>query len=133
MKGTIGGAFGITLTRKSELHFGAVVVDQFRLPLDGSLRVRLRKGSFQTTFDVGVLAAIVSYDYAPEASGDQRLEFGGRAGASVGWGGPLMPWLGASIEIVPTSSELVFAPTGSIGQTPTLWLGLALGMELSWP
>ncbi|HEX6765959.1 MAG TPA: hypothetical protein VF103_10790 [Polyangiaceae bacterium] len=130
---SVGGSLGITLTTASDLHFGSVVVRQFRLPVDGSLRVRIRKGQFQTMFDVGALAAIVNYDYAPNATAYQRFELGGRAGATVGWGRPLMPWLGASIEVLPTSAELRFAPTGTIGHTPTLWLGLALGGELSWP
>jgi hypothetical protein len=133
MPSMVGGSLGITLTTASDLHFGPVVVRQFRVPVDGSLRIRIRKGLFQTMFDVGALAAIVDYDYAPSAYEHQRLEFGGRAGASVGWDRPLMPWLGASIEVLPTSAELRFAPTGTIGHTPTLWLGLALGMELSWP
>jgi hypothetical protein len=133
MPAAVGGSLGITLTTASNLHFGSVVLRQFRLPIDGSLRVRIRKGEFQSMFDVGALAAIVSYDYAPSAYEYQRLELGGRAGATVGWGRPLMPWLGASIEVLPSSSELRFAPTGTIGHTPTLWLGLALGGELSWP
>jgi len=130
---SVGGSLGVTLTRTSDLHLGAVVVRQFRLPMDVSLRVRLRKGLFQSAFDVGAVAAIVAYDYPPEVQAYQGMEFGGRAGASVGWGHPLKPWLGASIEVLPSSSELKFAPTGTIGHTPTLWLGLALGMELSWP
>jgi hypothetical protein len=129
----VGGSLGITLARASDLHFGSVVVRQFRLPLDGSLRVRLRKGPVQAAFDVGLLAALAAYDYAPEANGYQRVEFGGRAGVTVGWGRPLMPWLGASLEVVPTSAELRFAPTGTVGHTPALWFGLAVGVELSWP
>jgi hypothetical protein len=35
--------------------------------------------------------------------------------------------------VLPTSRALRFAPTGSFGHTPSLWLGFALGTELAWP
>lgn len=128
-----GGSLGVTLTKVSDLRFDDIVVRQFRAPLDASLRYRLRKGLWEGVLDVGVLAALVSYDYSPSDFGQRRLEWGGRAGISVGWGRRVKPWLGASIELLPSPSELRFAPTGSFGHTPSLWLGFTLGTELTWP
>jgi hypothetical protein len=132
MPSSVGGALGMALTKASDLSYGQVTIRQFRLPLDASLRFRIRSGLLETMFDVGALVALVDYGYAPNARGQRRLEWGGRAGVSVGWGRRLVPWVGASIEVQPTSSELRFAPTGSIGRTPALWLGFALGTEFSW-
>jgi hypothetical protein len=133
MPSTVGASLGIALTRASDLSYDHVTIRQFRLPLDASLRLRLRRGLLETMFDVGVLAALVDYGYAPNGRGQRWVEVGGRAGVSVGWGRRLVPWLGASIEVLPNSRELRFAPTGNVGHTPALWLGFALGTELAWP
>lgn len=133
MPSSVGGSLGIALTKASDLSYDRVTIRQFRLPLDASLRLRVRRGLFEAMFDVGVLAALVDYGYAPSGRGQRWVEAGGRAGVSVGWGRRLVPWLGASIEVLPNSSDLRFAPTGAVGHTPALWLGFALGTELAWP
>jgi hypothetical protein len=133
MPSSVGGSLGVTITKASDLSYGHVTLRQLRLPLDASLRFRIRSGQLEAMFDVGLLAALVDYGYAPTGRGQRWVESGGRAGASIGWGRRVVPWIGASIEVLPSSSELRFAPTGSVGHTPTLWLGFALGTELRWP
>jgi len=131
--GRFGGSLGFTVARASDLAFGAVLVRQFRLPVDLSARVRFRTGLLHVACDLGVLAALVDYDYAPSGRGRRWVEPGARAGFSIAWGRRMRPWLGASIEVLPSSTELRFDPTGGFGRTPALWLGLALGTELAWP
>jgi hypothetical protein len=130
---SLGGSLGVAITRTSELAFHNVVIRQARLPLDLSLRWRLRAGLFEATMDVGALAAWVDYDRAGSERSFRGVELGGRAGVSIGWGRHVLPWLGVSVELVPSSSELKLAPTGTFGHTPGLWLGLALGTEFRWP
>jgi hypothetical protein len=129
----LGGSLGIAITRTSELTFGPVAVRQLRLPLDLSLRGRLHRGLLECLFDVGAVAALVDYEHGPTDLSYRRLELGGRVGVSIGWGRRFVPWLGASVELLPSSLELKLAPTGTFGHTPQLWLGVALGTEVRWP
>lgn len=130
---SFGGSLGASLTRPSELDFGHVSIRQFRLPLDCSLRWRLRAGELEGQLDLGFLAALVDYDRGSSGRGYRRVEMGGRAGFSVGWGRRVVPWLGASVEVLPSATALKLAPTGTFGHTPQLWLGVALGTEVRWP
>ncbi|MEO6602123.1 MAG: hypothetical protein ABIQ16_19740, partial [Polyangiaceae bacterium] len=133
LSSSVGGSLGIAVTKTSDLNFGNVVIRETRLPLDLSLRWRLRAGLFEGMIDVGALAAWVDYDRAGVERGFRGVELGGRAGVTIGWGRHVLPWVGASVEVVPRSSELKLAPTGTFGHTPALWLGFALGTEFRWP
>lgn len=130
---SFGGSLGVAITRASELGFEHVAIRQFRLPLDCSLRWRLQAGDVEGQLDLGFLAALVDYDRGSNDRGYRRLEMGGRAGASIGWGRRVVPWLGASVEVLPSAAALKVAPTGTFGHTPQLWLGIALGTEVRWP
>jgi hypothetical protein len=130
---SFGGSLGVAITRTSELDFGYVTIRQFRLPVDCSLRWRLRAGELEGQVDVGVLTALVDYNRGSSERGYRRVEIGGRAGVSVGWGRRVVPWLGASVEVLPSAASLSLAPTGTFGHTPQLWLGVALGTEVRWP
>lgn len=130
---SFGGSLGVAITRASELSFGYVAIRQFRLPLDCSLRWRLQAGELEGLLDLGFLAALVDYDRGSTDPGYRRVEMGGRAGVSVGWGRRVVPWLGASVEVLPSAAALRLAPTGTFGHTPQLWLGVALGTEIRWP
>lgn len=130
---SLGGSLGTAITPASDLTYGATVIRQFRLPLDLSVRWRVRAGNFEGLLDVGMLAALVDYERSTSQLDYRQLELGSRVGLSVGWGRRIMPWLGVWAEFMPRSSELKLAPTGSFGQTPALWLGIALGTEVRWP
>jgi len=128
-----GGSLGLAITRESDLNFSEVAVRELRLPVDASFNVRLARGPIQVMLDVGLLVALVNYKYRPEGDDHSSLELGGRAGFRVGWGHRIVPWVGASIEVLPSSTDFRFAPTGSLGDAPSLWLGFALGSEVRWP
>lgn len=130
---SFGGSLGVSITRTSELDFGQVTIRQFRLPLDCSVRWRLQAGELEGQMDLGVLMALVDYDRGSSERGYRRVEIGGRAGVSIGWGRRVVPWLGASVEVLPSAAALRLAPTGIFGHTPGLWLGVALGTEIRWP
>lgn len=130
---SFGGSLGVAITRTSQLDFGHVTLRQFRLPLDCSIRWRLQLGEVEALMDLGVLAALVDYQRGSGERGYRRGEIGGRAGVSIGWGRRVVPWLGVSVEVLPSAAALKLAPTGNFGRTPQLWLGLALGTEVRWP
>jgi hypothetical protein len=129
----IGGSLGLVLGRATNLVFGSVSINQFRLPVDASLRLLARAGQLEGALDAGIVVALLREEYTPARRSFQDVEAGARAGLTVFWGDRIMPWLGAAIEVMPTSHDLRFAPMGTIGHTPNLWLGVAVGMEVRWP
>lgn len=129
----VGGSLGVAITRASDLAFAAANVRQFRVPLDLSLRLRARAGLLEGMLDLGALAALVDYDVGATGRSYRHVEVGGRAGFHVGWGRRVVPWLGVSVEVLPSAVELKLAPTGTFGHTPQLWLGVGLGTEVRWP
>jgi hypothetical protein len=129
----IGGSLGLVLGRATELAFGSVSINQFRLPIDASLRLSARAGQLEGTLDAGIVVAFLREEYTPARRSFQDVEAGARAGLSLSWGDRIVPWLGAAIEVMPSSHELRFAPMGTIGHTPNVWLGVSVGMEVRWP
>ena len=132
-RASLGGTIGVAITRAGDLSFGGVEIRDFRLPADVSFNVRLSRGPAQATFDIGLVAALVNYQYGPAGDAHSAVELGGRAGLRFGWGHRFVPWVGTSLEVVPRSTDFRFAPTGSFGRSPSVWLGFALGTEVRWP
>jgi hypothetical protein len=128
-----GGSLGVVLAKSSQLPFGSITIDQFRVPLDASARIRLRTGQLEGTFDLGVLLALLREEYTPAHRAQYGVEAGMRAGLTLSWGERIVPWVGSSLEVLPAPIDLRFAPTGTVGHTPSVWLGVALGMEVRWP
>jgi len=127
----LGGSLGIAVTRASDLTFDNVTIRSFRVPLDLSASLRIARGAAQGTLDIGLVAALASYEHAAASHGN--LELGGRAGLRFGWGRRIVPWIGASLEVLPRATNFNFTPTATIGHSPSLWLGFALGTEVKWP
>ncbi|HEV3192682.1 MAG TPA: hypothetical protein VGY54_19375 [Polyangiaceae bacterium] len=132
-RGRFGGSLGVVLAKSTELDFGSATIDQFRVPVDASARLRLRKGSLEGVVDVGLLVALLREQYAPAGVTYFKIDPGLRAGARASWGDRIAPWLGASLEVMPAPYDLRFAPEGTVGHTSTVWVGLSLGVEARWP
>ncbi|HWZ87646.1 MAG TPA: hypothetical protein VNW92_02315, partial [Polyangiaceae bacterium] len=129
----VGASLGLAITKASELTFADTQIRELRAPADVSFSLRLSHGAAYGVLDLGVLAALVDYEYAPTARAYDSVDFGARAGLRLGWGHRVAPWIGASVEAISASHELRFTPSGEFGRTPTLWLGFALGIEVRWP
>jgi hypothetical protein len=129
----IGGSIGVLLGRSTELSFDSISISQLRIPVDASLRFALQAGPFQSAFDAGFLVALLREEYAPNHSAHQEVEAGVRGGVTLSWGERVVPWLAASVEVLPSPYDLRFAPMGAIGHTSSVWIGFALGMEVRWP
>jgi hypothetical protein len=131
--GRFGGSLGVVLATSTELTFHSAAVDQFRVPIDASARMRVRAGSLEGTFDLGALLAFLREEYHPTGRTYFEVEPGVRAGVTISWSASVVPWVGASVEILPAPYDLRFAPEGTVGHTSTLWLGFSLGVEARWP
>jgi hypothetical protein len=133
LRRTLGGSLGVAVTRASDLSFNNLAIRDFRVPADLSLGLRLARGSLHSTLDIGLLAALVNYEYERTGEAHSAVELGGRAGLRFGWGRRVAPWLGASVEVSPHSTQFALTPTGKFGGPPSLWLGFTLGTEVQWP
>jgi hypothetical protein len=134
LRADLGGSLGVSITRASDLKLAdGIAIRQLRVPADISFSLRLARGSAQAALDLGLVAALSSYEYAATGAAHTELELGGRAGLRLGWGRRIVPWLGASLEVLPHSTDFRLTPTGSVGKAPTLWLGFSLGTEVRWP
>jgi hypothetical protein len=131
--GQFGGSLGVVLEKSTELTFNSAAIDQFRVPIDASARMRLRAGSLEGTFDLGALLALLREEYEPTGRTYFEVDPGVRAGVTISWRAAIVPWVGASVEILPAPYDLRFAPEGTVGHTSTLWLGFSLGVEARWP
>jgi hypothetical protein len=123
----------VAIARATNLRLGDVRLRELRVPADAALDLRLVRGSFQTVLNVGLVAALANYEYERTGIAHSALKLGGRVGLRLGWGRRIMPWLGTSLEVLPSATELRFSPVGSLGRAPGVWLGLALGTEVRWP
>jgi hypothetical protein len=131
--GRFGGSLGVVLAQSTELTFNSAAIDQFRVPIDASARMRVRAGSLEGTFDLGPLLALLREEYHPTGRTYFEVEPGVRAGVTISWSARIAPWVGASVEILPAPYDQRFAPEGTVGHTSTLWLGFSLGVEARWP
>jgi hypothetical protein len=129
----VGGSIGVLLGRANELSFDSISISQLRVPVDASFRLVLQAGPLQSAFDAGLVVALLREDFAPNHSAHQEVETGLRGGITLSWGERIVPWLGASVEVLPSPYDLRFAPMGAIGHTSSVWIGFALGMEVRWP
>jgi hypothetical protein len=131
--GRFGGSLGVVLAKSTDLTFNSAAIDQFRVPIDASARMHLHAGSVEGTFDLGALLALLREEYVPTGRTYFEVEPGVRAGVMISWRALIVPWVGASVEILPAPYDLRFAPEGTVGHTSTLWLGFSLGVEARWP
>lgn len=138
MRLSVGGSLifaslGVAVTRAGDLSFESTSIRDFRVPVDASLGLQMTRGSLRAALDFGLLAALASYELQSGDTARNTWELGGRAGLRIGWGRRIIPWVGTSIEFLPRSTDLRLIPTGSLGSSPAIWLGFALGTEVRWP
>ena len=107
--------------------------DDVRIPIDLDVRVRQRLGPVELVGDVGALAAILAIQGVSQGAseGGGRFELGLR-GALLGRVplGVFSPYLGVEAAFVPKPYEIALHRQGTIGSTPAVWLGAALGLSM---
>lgn len=125
-------SIGTAITRASDLTFGSTIIRASRVPVDASVGLQVARGSLRAALDVGLVAELASYEFARNQRSQSAWGLGGRVGLRVGWGRRVIPWLGTSLELLPRSTDLRLLPTGSLGSSPAIWLGFAVGTEVRW-
>lgn len=127
----VGVSLGVAGLLPTSLHFSLADARATWLPWDLGLSLSHRVSSWEVEVDVGAAGALLlvegqALDATQQAS---RLELGGRLGAQVRYwaseqagvfGGMFGSWF-------PKPYTLQVEGLGAVGETPTAWLGGALG------
>jgi hypothetical protein len=102
--------------------------------VDVALRARRSGSTFAPYGEVGVVVALIS-ERALELATPQAakaIELGLRAALGVHgtWSSRINPFAALHVELIPGPPSIVALPRGTVGHTPTVWLGATAG--LSW-
>jgi hypothetical protein len=105
-----------------------------RLPLWAALRGQLRRRTLELAIDLGLVLSFQvteGLDVRPSVH-ETRLGLGLRAASQLVWW--LRPRLGlvagARFEWLPRPNDLILAGAGTVGATPSYWIGAMLGLAL---
>jgi hypothetical protein len=105
-----------------------------RVPAVAGLWTRLLDRSFRLDASAAVTAALERYEgVSPHSPSDATrlapgVELGVTASSDALAG--LAPILRLTLAWIPLTEELAAVPQGDVAATPSLWLGIALGMSL---
>jgi hypothetical protein len=106
---------------------------QWRLPIDAGVRARSAGPRFERYGEVGLSAALLSeraLDLATSRS-QTGVEIGLRLAVGVHASrGRWTPFAALSGELVPVPPAIFALPGGTVGHTPTFWLGATAGVSL---
>jgi len=125
---------GVGYAPRAEFVASGVRGSVTRVPAIVGARARALDRPFELSGDFGLAVAFERYDgLSPhDPSGASRIAPGLEAGLAVSTHGLVgfAPFLALRIDWLPIVEELAAAPQGRLGNTPSLWIGVALGM--SW-
>ncbi len=134
---SVGITLGLAGLLPSSLHYGLADARATWMPMDLGLSLSHRVSSWEVGMDVGVEGALLLVEGRVQASVDStqqatRLEVGGRLGAQVRYwaseqagicGGMFGTWF-------PRPYSLQVRGLGTVGETPTAWIGGSLGAAI---
>jgi hypothetical protein len=132
--GRLAAVAGVSYWPKTDFVASGVRASVTRVPAVFGARARAVARYIELAGDVGIAVAYERYDgLSPhDAAGAARVVPGLEADlivsslALVGFA----PFVGLRVDWLPPLEELAAAPQGNLGNAPSLWIGLALG--LSW-
>ena len=129
--GSAGVALGLAGLLPTSLHFRDAEARATWVPMDLSLSLAHRAASWELSFDIGVAGALLlvegeALDATQQAA---RLELGGRAGVQVRYWASERAGIygGLSGSFFPKPYTLQVEGLGTVGQTPTTWIGGSIG------
>lgn len=127
-----GISLGSDLPARRMFELDTIRIQLARYTTDLSMRTTWEAGPLRCSLDLGPLVALLQLRL--NQSGAQRItrwQPGLRAGAVVAWQQhAVSPFLGADVAFTPWTVPIRVEPNGEIGRTPSVWLGLSLGLAL---
>lgn len=132
--GQIAGVASIGYLPRVEFEDGAFRGSVSRVPAAAGIRARSEIGGLEVSGDFGVTTVVEHYEgLSPHLPSDATFlapgfEIGATVSPSPRAGISALASIRASW--LPLAQDLVTLPAGVIGQTPSFWLGAALGISL---
>jgi hypothetical protein len=130
---SLGLTLGLAGLLPTSLHFASAQARATWVPMDVGVSLSRRMSSWELGLDLGVAFALLivegqgkQLDTTQQAS---RLELGGRAGAQVRYWASEHAGVcgGMSATYFPKPYALQVEGVGTVGQTPSTWIGGSLG------
>lgn len=131
--GSVGLTLGVAGLLPTSLHFAEADARATWAPMDLGLSLAQRVSSWEVELDLGLAANLLlvegqgqALDSTQQAS---RLELGGRVGAQVRYWASEHAGIGGGmfVSYLPEPYSLQVEGIGTVGQTPSAWIGGSLG------
>ncbi len=130
----LAASLGVTGLSTVTLNFPQVHAKITRIPLDLSLRARVRGRIVEFSGELGFAVNLVVSDASGGIIAHQQTtaDFGLRLAAQLAfWVHPkIAPFIGIQTFISPQPESLELQPTGHIGNLPVCWIGANLGFSV---
>jgi hypothetical protein len=135
--GFLTGVGAVGLEPRATFNLSGLEARQWRVPFDLGARARRPVGPTELGAEIGVYGAILHAEGVnpPMPKQATRLDVGGRLGlvARLGWPrARVAPVVGLHAIFVPRQYEIITTPAGTIGHTPSLWIGATIGFRTSF-
>ena len=121
--------------QNAKLRFDIAQADAWWIPIDVAVGLQSRANAWEIGAEIGPSMSVLSIvgENLKESSPQLRLDLGGRASVwSRFWFGPQFGvFFSAETVVRPFPHVIDIEPRGSIGQTPSLWLGVSAGIAAS--
>jgi hypothetical protein len=128
---SLSGTLGLAGLLPASLHFARAEARASWLPLDVGLQLSQRSSAWELSLDVGVAGALafLEGEALQETRKATRFELGARVGGRARyWASERAGvFFGVYGSWFPEPYTLRVEGLGSVGRTPTLWLGASLG------
>jgi hypothetical protein len=130
----LAGIVGIAYLARSDFNEGDFTGSVTRVPAMAGVRARVVKRSWRIDGDLALSAAVERYEgvspHAPSTATrvTPGIEVGVIASPRPRFG--LAPMASLRCAWFPLTQELAAAPQGNLGNTPSFWVGVDLGMSL---
>jgi hypothetical protein len=131
--GRIAGVLGVGFEPRVGFAIAGLTGRQTRVPLDLGVRVERWTGPFRLGGEIGMAGAIFHADGLNTAMPQTgtRLDVGGRAAIFLRCercSARVAPFVGLHALLFPWPYAIAISPSGTLGSTPSLWLGATLGI-----
>ncbi len=129
----LGISVGALLPTDVTLDLGDAEARERRMAFDAGARLTWRWRQIAVATDLGALGVYRRIDGVGlvQNNGASGFDVGVRGGVGFAFvRSRVTPWIGVAAEVVPVPAAISFAPAGTAGHAPLLWVGIAAGLSV---
>ncbi len=130
-----GFIFGANIPTASKLMLESIQIQQTRYSAILGMRLNLHIEQLRGAVDICAMSALLRLRQLelPSANTVNSVESGLHIGTTWALRGRLIsPYVGGYAELIPATIPIAVEPTGVIGHSSAVWLGLTAGIALGW-